>query len=107
MPNNKYVVKIDKDAKRLKRIFDDLAVNRECMIQGNDPEWNGPLRSFGIINKKKNLVENGFLDPVWVNINNQNNVIENRLIRLKPDVDVEKIEGNNKIFFKFRRRRLI
>ena len=107
MPNNKYVVKIDKDAKRLKRIFDDLSVNRECFIEGNASEWHGPLRSFGIINKKKSLVADGFLDPMWVNFNNQNNVIENRLIRLKPDVDLIKTEGNNQLFFKFKRRRLL
>lgn len=108
MAEKEYVVKIgiDKDAKRLKRIWDDLKAHRECIILGNDPEWHGPMRSFGNINKKKKLEKNGLIDPLWLHLNQHDRSVEHRLIRLKPDVDIEKIEGNDKVFFKLRKRRI-
>ena len=107
LPNNKYIVEIDKDAKRLKRVFDELRVNSECVIESCDSEWHGPMRQLGLIIKKKNLIENGFIEPMWVHINKQNNIVEKRLIRLKPDVEIERKVGNANVYFKFRRRKLV
>ena len=107
MPNKKHIVEIKKDEERLKHVFDHLQKNKECIIEGYDKEWNIPMRQLGTIIKKKNLVENEFIEPMWVHINNQSNVVEKRLIRLKPNVEIESIVGNSNIYFKFRRRRLL
>ena len=107
MPNNKYIVKIDKESKRLKRIFDDLTIHRECIIKSNSKEWHQPIQQLGRIMSNKNLVEEGFLERMWIDLNRQNNTVEQRLIRLKPEAEIIKTEGNKQIYFKFRRRRLI
>ena len=103
--SGKYIVKVDKDATRLKRIFDDLAVHRECVIKSNSDEWHGPMRKLGVLFKKNELVEKNIVDPIWEY--KKYNVVEQRLIRLKPDVKIERIIGNGKTSFKFKRRRII
>jgi len=103
--NSKYIVEIDKDAKRLKRIFEDLKVHRECIIDSNDRGWHSPMRKLGIIISKENLIDDGLIDPIWSV--KKHNVIDKRLIRLKPNTEIERIDGNKKTFYKFRRRRLV
>jgi len=105
MPNHKYIVKIDKDKKRLNRIFDDLTVHREAVIDNYDKKWHLPMQDFGRIAKKKAL-EDTFLET-WSHRNQQTQHVEKKLIRLKPDVEIDKIVGNGKTFFKFKRRKII
>jgi len=104
MPNHKYIVKIDKKKKRLNRVFDDLTVHGESVIQNYNKKWHLPKQDLGRIIKKKKLVDNSFIEPVWEHRNKQNNTIERRLIRLKPNVEVKKIVGNGKTFYKFNRK---
>jgi len=106
MPNHKYVVKIDKEKKRLNRIFDDMNIHKECVITDYNKKWHLPMQDFGRIIKKKSLDKEGFIE-IWEHKNKQNNTIEKRLIRLQPGVEIIKKEGNDLNFFKFKRRKLV
>ena len=101
--NNKFIIEIDRDAKRLKRIFDDLTIHRECLIDGSDREWHSPMIQYARMVKKQCLIDEGLIEPMWTH--KQGNIVENRLIRLKPNTIIERIPGNKKVYFKFTRRK--
>ena len=101
--NNKYIIEVDKDAKRLRRIFDDLTVHRECRIDSCDREWNTSIKQYAGMVKKQGLIDAGLIEPMW--IHHKNNTVMNRLIRLEPHTIVERIPGNKKVYFKFKRRK--
>ena len=105
MQRHEIIVAVDKDKKRLNRVFDDLVVHKECVIDNYDDGWHVPMQDLGRIICKKPLTKEGFID-IWVKKNNQSNSISGKLIRLKPCVVVEKIDGNSMNIFKFKRRRI-
>jgi len=63
------------------------------------------MRKLGMIFKKKELVEKNIVEPIWEH--KKHNVVQQRLIRVKPDIKIEKIIGNGKTSFKFKRRNLL
>jgi len=102
MPKYEPVVKIDKHDEVGYRILNGLKVNREYLIKD------------GGLNKRSLLINIGrstrSLKPkhpvVW---HSADHVKDNgiRLLKLPPGIEIEEEHGNNKIFFRFKRRQII
>ena len=91
-------IKVGLDEKRLYRICKELEKEGESIIETNGKkEWNGTFRKWGV--RAKPLIEKDMIYPIWITYNKYH--LEYRMIKLKKDVVVTEIPGNNCSFFKF------
>jgi len=105
MPNFKNTLSADKETdKKLLQIYNELFRKKECTIENaSTPEWHGTLIRFG--HEAKDLIKTEYIDPIWKTSNAFNK--NKRLIRVKPDVDIVKNEGERNVFFRFKKRNLV
>lgn len=102
MPYHNYLkVDIERE-KRLNRICYELEKYGECIIDRTEKDfdisgWNSTMKNFGI--KTKPLVEKKLIEPIWIQRNNQENVIEKRLIRVSKGTRVNSIGNKKKKYF--------
>lgn len=96
-------IKVDSDEIRLYRICKELEKKGESIIQTNGKkEWNGVFRKWGV--RAKPLIEKDMIYPIWITYNKK--YLEDRMIKLKKDVTVTEIPGNNCSFFKFTKQKI-
>lgn len=101
MPKYEPVIKIDKDDAVGYRILNGLSKNREYVIVGMDSRKENLLKNIG----KSTSSFNVEYPVVWHTANRGHR--EKRLLKLPPNIEINEEQGNGKIFFKFKRRRII
>ena len=101
MPKYKPVIKIDKDDTIGYRILNGLKVNREYLMNGMNPRKENLLKNIGKSTKSFNVE----YPVVWHTANRGHR--EKRLLKLPPEIEIDEQQGVDKIFFTFKRRRLI
>jgi hypothetical protein len=101
MPKYKPVIEVDKKDDARYRILNGLSKNREFIINNVDDEKYELLKKIGKSTSAFNLE----YPIVWHTANRGNR--EKRLLKLPPELDLDEIPGDNKFFFRFRRRSII
>lgn len=102
MPYKNYLEANKETEKRFYRICKELEMNGETLIENaGTPEWNAVLRKFGI--QAKPLIDNEFIEPIWIQRKPGNHSTDKRLIRKKKDTIIKEIPGRKKSIFAFKR----
>ena len=100
MPEYKKVVSVKKTGK-LYRVFKELELNGESIVDTTGKEWNTAMQQY--TKKTENLQQKGLIEPLW--IQREGMIVKKRLIRVPKNVDVLEIPGNQKSKFRFSRRK--
>ena len=100
MPEYKKVVSVKKTGK-LYRVFKELELNGESIVDNTGHEWNTAMQQF--TKKTNNLQSKNLIEPLWIQRDGM--IVKKRLIRVPKDVMVIEEPGNEKSKFRFTRRK--
>lgn len=102
MPRYKPIIAIDKKDTVGYRILNGLAKNREYVLKDGGMDKRSLLTNIG--RSTRSLEPNHPI--IWHSADHvKHNGI--RLLKLPPGIELEEKQGNNKVFFEFKRRRII
>jgi len=93
------------DEKRLRQIMKELSIHNESIIEDTSGKYNGTMRK--LARRGKPLMDKNLLEPIWIQLDNQSNTVQKRLIRIPKDVVVVEKNGSKIDFFHFKKRRVV
>jgi hypothetical protein len=101
MPKYKPVIEIDKHDEVGYRILNGLSKNHEYVIHNLNAQSQDILHKIGIHTSSFNLE----YPVVWHTANRSHR--EKRFLKLPPELEIDEEQGNNKVFFRFRKRSIV